>query len=628
MLKSMRDGAKSTPMRAFLIILAIGFALWGIDDVFRAVGSSDKAVEVGPVEISTVEAAREFERSRRRFMPQAGIGEAIASGLLSNVLTGLVQQSLFIAEADRMGLAVTREMEKKAIAEEPAFRDPAGQFSPIRFNDTLARVGLDEEGYIQFLGRVLLRNQVMDAVSGGMRYPPALAETLARWRLERRTVSHATVPVEPGRIAEPDDSAVRAWYDANSEAFDSPNLRFATVVLVEPETFLDEVVVGEQALAEAYEERADTYRQPERRDLRQMIFATPEEAEAAVDRLRGGADFAELAAELLGLAAEDIDLGTVTEDELTDSLAGTAFGAPSVGITDPVESPLGHHVLEVASITPASAVPLEEARESLAEELRLEAATDLVYERANRIDEVLAAGSTLEEAARETGASLVILDGMDRNGLDRDGSPIGGALEALATDTGFRESVWTSPVGEPGILEESGSDGFFVVRTDREEPARSRELAEVRGRVVEVMKLEVAVTDARKTAAAIAGAADPGAAASAAGFPFSSPVSLRRDGVGLDHASARLIASQAFDLEEGGTGYVETGDEAIVVTATAVASADEDTVKQESELFRERLTLEMLESTELALLRGYEGRFGVSINPAAVQQVLTGATGR
>ena len=624
MLKSMREGAKSTPMRVFLIVLAIGFALWGIDDVFRAVGSSDEAVEVGPVEVTAVDAAREFERSRRRFMPAASTGEAVAAGLLGNVLTGLVQQSLFIAEADRMDLAVTREMEKRAIADEPAFRDAGGRFSTILFNDILAQNGLDEEGYIRFLRRVLLRNQVMDAVNGGIRYPAASAEAIARWRLERRSVSHATVPVEPERIAAPGDSAVSAWYGENSETFASPDLRFATVVLAEPETFLGEVVVDEAALADAYEARADLYQQPERRSLRQMIFATAEEAEAALGRLRGGADFAVLAAELLGLAPGDIDLGEVAADELTESLAAAAFATPSPGFAAPVETPLGHHVLEVASITPASTVPLEEARERLAEDLRLEMATDLVYERANRIDELLAAGSTLEETARETGAALVLLAGMDRNGLDSDGNPVGGALEALATDTEFRESVWTSPVGEPGIVEESGGDGFFVVRVDREEPARPRELAEVRDRVVEAMKLEAAVTRARETAAGIADAPDPAAAADTAGFPFSEPVSLRRDGVGLDHASARLIASRAFELEAGGTGYVETGDEAIVVTAAAVVAANADAVRQEGELFGQRLTLEMLESAELALLRGFEGRFGVRVNPAAVQRVLTG----
>ena len=626
MLKSLRDGAKSTPMRAFLIVLAVGFALWGIDDVFRAVGSSDKAVEVGDVEISAVDAAREFERSRQRFMPQAGTGEAVASGLLDSVLTSLVQQAMFIAEAERLGLAVTREMEKSAIAGEPAFWGEDGRFSTINFSTALARAGLSEESYIRFLRRSLMRDQLMEAVNGGMRYPANSAAAIARWRLERRTVSHATIPVEPGKLPNPGDAEIEAWYAGNRSTFDSPDLRFATVILVGPETFLDEVAIDDAMLAEAYEDRVDAYQRPERRSFRQMIFGAPGEAAAAIARLRGGEDFAALANELQGLSADDINFDEVTRDDLTESLAEAVFTMAEPGVADAIESALGHHVIELVGISPASTVQLEDVKAALRRDLRRELAIDLVYERINSIDEALAAGSTLEEAARDTGARLAILDGMDRNGLNRDGNPVEGEMEELATDTGFRESVWTAPLGEPGIVEESGNENFFVVRVDREEAARPRELDEVRGRVIDSMKLESAITEAREKAAAISAAPDPAAAASDAGYPFSNGVSLRRDGVGLDHASARLIASRAFELGIGEVGYVETGDETIVVATTAVIEADDSATKDEGALFGERLTAEMLESSELAVLRSIEARFKVRINSTTVQRMLIGAS--
>ncbi|MGC6484875.1 MAG: SurA N-terminal domain-containing protein, partial [Candidatus Puniceispirillales bacterium] len=79
MLKSMREGAKSTPMQIFLVILAVGFALWGIGDVFRTVASNDSAIKVGTVEVSAIEAAREFDRTRRTYLPTSNNSEAIAS---------------------------------------------------------------------------------------------------------------------------------------------------------------------------------------------------------------------------------------------------------------------------------------------------------------------------------------------------------------------------------------------------------------------------------------------------------------------------------------------------------------------------------------------------------------------
>ena len=626
MLKSLRDGAKSTPMRIFLIVLAIGFALWGIDDVFRAVGSSDKAVKVGSVEVSALDAAREFERARRRYMPSSGTSEAIAAGLLSFVLADLSQQSLFIAEADRIGLTVTREMEKQAIADEPAFRDENGRFSTIRFNDALASVGLGEAEYLGHLRRSLMRNQLMDAINGGMRYPAASAEALARWRLQRRSVGHATIPVDPDATAVPDDAAVRAWYAENSTTFDAPDLRYATVLLAGPEAYIDEVVVDEALLAEAYGAREDLYQEPERRQIKQMIFDEAGDAAEAVARLRGGEEFPVLALAMQGLSSEDIDLGEVTADDLTEAIAEAAFGPPAPGIADPVATPLGHHVLEIVSITPSSTTTFEDARESLAAELREELAIDLVYERVNLIDEALAAGSTLEEAARDNGARLALLDGMDRNGLDGNGDPVSGDLEALATDTVFRESVWTAAPGEPGIVEESGSDSFFVVRVDREEGARPRELGEVRDRVVAAMRLEAAIAAARATAIAVTEASDPAAAAAEAGLEFVEAPSLRRNGVGLDHAAARLIAARAFELGEGESGYVETGSETVVVTTTAILEADSAAASDEKVVFGEQLSSDILLSSDNAVLGGLEERFDARVNPGAVQQILIGAT--
>ena len=112
MLKSMREGAKSAPMKIFLITLAIGFAMWGIDDVFRNVGSNNAAIKAGNYEVSALEAAHEFDRARRTYLPNSNNSEAIAQGLLGDVISGLARRVVFSAEADRQGLTVTREMEK------------------------------------------------------------------------------------------------------------------------------------------------------------------------------------------------------------------------------------------------------------------------------------------------------------------------------------------------------------------------------------------------------------------------------------------------------------------------------------------------------------------------------------
>ena len=621
MLKSMREGAKSTPMRIFLVFLAVGFALWGIGDVFRTVASNDRAVRVGDVEVSALDAAREFDRARRNFLPSSSNSEAIAAGLLSNVLAELTRRTLFVAEGQRMGLTVTRQMEKQAIADEPAFRDETGQLSQLRFQDTLARAGMSEQDYLNFIGVLMMQNQITDAITAGTDYPEATASALARWRLEQRAINIAEVKVDTSSITPPDNAAMLTWYGENSSLFDSPDLRFATVAVISPDVFVDSIDLTEEAISTYYEDNADAWQEQEKRLISQMIFADAARAESAVSRINAGESFTDVAQDMLGLSADDVSLGNLSRDDLSGALVDPVFTAESGVVIGPVETPLGQHVLMVNEITAAEITPLADVRDRIIEDLKRETATDLVYDRISVLEDEISAGATIEEAARVSGAALVTIDGMDRNGLDIDGN----VIEGIAADTTFRERLWAAAINDEGMVEDIGEDTFFVARVEREEAARSRDLAEVRDRVMDVMIGEMAITAARTTAESIIAASDIKTAASAAGAPFGDETNLRRDGVGLDHSAARLIAARAFELAPGESGIVETGDEAIVVSVGRIIPADAEQAAAEMALFQSQLSDEARNSMVTGLLLGFEKQFEVEVTPAPVQQLLIGA---
>ena len=118
MLQAMRSGTKSPIMKAFLLFLAGGFAIWGIGDVSNGLfGSGDKAVEAGSQSVSIYEAANEFELIRRSSQSNMNIGQALQVGLLEDVMGQLSRKTVFAAEADALRLDVTREMLTKAVAQ-------------------------------------------------------------------------------------------------------------------------------------------------------------------------------------------------------------------------------------------------------------------------------------------------------------------------------------------------------------------------------------------------------------------------------------------------------------------------------------------------------------------------------
>ncbi|MEC7237973.1 MAG: SurA N-terminal domain-containing protein, partial [Pseudomonadota bacterium] len=176
MLQALRGGVKSPIMKVFLVFLAGGFALWGVGDMTTGlIGGSDKAITAGDESLSPGQVAVEFDRTRRNYLPNATMGEALQSGLLGEVAGSLARDVVFRAEAGKLGLTVTREMQRNEVANEPSFQDETGTFSQSRFVGVLANAGLTEADYLERVNTALRREQIVEAVSAGAAQPEAVA---------------------------------------------------------------------------------------------------------------------------------------------------------------------------------------------------------------------------------------------------------------------------------------------------------------------------------------------------------------------------------------------------------------------------------------------------------------------
>ena len=239
MLQALRGGAKSPIMKVFLVFLAAGFALWGVGDMTTGlIGGSDKAIEAGDESLSPREVAVEFDRTRRNYMPNVSTGEALQAGLLGEVAGMLAQEVVFHAEANRLGLTVTREMQRREVAAEPTFKDETGAFSQTRFLSVLANAGLSEADYLQRIESALRREQIVGAVADGVRQPQIVARALTAYELERRSARLVSVAVDTDTVSDPDGAALASWYDDVKSRYDAPMLRTARIGSLTPQISL------------------------------------------------------------------------------------------------------------------------------------------------------------------------------------------------------------------------------------------------------------------------------------------------------------------------------------------------------------------------------------------------------
>ena len=616
MLQALRGGAKSPIMKVFLVFLAGGFALWGVGDMTTGlIGGSDKAISAGDESLSPREVAIEFDRTRRSYLPNATVGEALQSGLLSELTGVLARDVVFGAEAGKLGITVTRDMQRNAVANEPSFKDELGDFSQTRFISILANAGLSEADYLKQVETALRRTQIVEAVAAGTKQPDVIARTLTAHELERRTATLVSVAVNSDAIAMPDESTLSQWFEEVKTRYDAPALRSAKLGYINPAMFLDEIEISEAEIKTAYEDRIDEFTTPEQRRVRQMVFDDVAAANTAFERVSAGEDFAAVAEDLLGWSETDTQLGLVSRRDLDDTLAESVFATAAGEFTGPVESAFGIHVLAIDEIIAGGEADLADVRDAIRQTLQSESAIDLIFEKANVLEDLVASGATIDEAIGQVGGAAVTLIDIDRRGNDIDGTAYAGDGADLAADSLVVEAVWSGDIGTPGVIQEGAEDMFFIVEVTGETDPRARDLDEVRNRAVTDWKLVEAIKAARAEAEAIGPSAFDSAEATTA---------FRRTGTGLDHEAARLIATAAFGQEIGETRVVETGSEAIAVRTETVTPPDEEELADTAKLLADFTSASLQRDILNTLASDLSQTHNLQVRLGGVQQILMG----
>ena len=618
MLRAMRGGTKSPIMKVFLIFLAGGFALWGIGDVTTGlIGGSDKAISAGGESVSPGQVAAQFDRTRRSYMPSASVGEALQAGLLNEVAGGIARDVVFRAEASSLGLTVTREMQRKVVASEQAFQNEMGEFSEGRFLQALGNAGLSEEDYLAQIDSSLRREQLLVALSTGVAQPDSVASAMTGFELERRTAKLISIAVDSTRIADPDETTISSWFDEVKANYDAPRVRSARVGSLAPAMFAADIAIADEEIAAAFDARIDEFTTPERRAVKQLVFDDAASASTAFERIKAGETFGDVASDMLGWTDDDTNLGSVTKNDLDGPLGEAVFAAPVNELTGPVESVFGHHLLIIEKIDEGGSQSLADVSDVIRDTLRNERAIDLIYDKVNELEDMIASGATLDEAMQTVGGRIDMLGDIDRNGLDVDGKRAAADIADLAEDSLVLDLIWSGEINELSVIQEGADDMFFVVEPTSESPPRSRDLTEVRTRAIEDWKRREAIALARAEADAIVNTANA--------FDEIVPTEdFSRNGIGLDHEAARLIASIVFTQNIGESDVVETGNEAIAAMTTSVLPAEATTLESTTKLVSDTITNSMKRDMLNVLARDLSQTHDLEINLGRVQQLLVG----
>jgi peptidyl-prolyl cis-trans isomerase D len=626
MLNALRKQAGSWVVKALLMLLVVSFAIWGIGDVFYGGSQNPAVATVGESEISATELANAFNQTLRnlqqRVSTEISREQAIQLGVMQQALQDLIAGRLIDLRARDMGLTVTDASLRELVTANPMFQT-AGRFDRGRFEQLLLANGLDEEGYLASLRQDVMRGTLTEGVTGAAVVPQALLDAVYRYRNEQRRGRYAVVETRSiTEVPEPGDEDLQAYHEAHQDRFTAPQYRALTYITLEPEDLVHEVEISEDRIAAEYQARIESYRKPERRTVEQLLATDRETIDAAARRVQEGESLAAVAEAMSDRGVSFDDLGSVTRSDLPGGLATTVFEQPEGEVGAPVESPFGWHLFRVSAIEPEVVTPLAEVHDALAKELALAEARDRLPGFATQLDDELAAGAPLPEAAEAVGLAAKTLDAVDPQGRDASGA----TLSDLPPWPKFLATAFATPEGEVSLLEETDAGSYFVVAVDKVTEPRVKPVEEVRDALAAAWKAERRGELAKARAEELLGRANEVTSLEqvAAGLPLTTIQPIKRADRGTAQGLSPAIVQALFTAEPGRVAdqVVPTASGfAIVATDEVIEadpSADPAAVAQLKSQLEAETRNDLLSQFEAALRRDYP----VEIDPATINRLI------
>ena len=485
MLQAIRSRAASLVVKILFALLILSFGGWGIGDIFRGKDQETAVARVGTAKIEAADlnlaVQTQMNKMRGLFGGSIDMEQARQLGIIDSALNDLIDRKLVDLEVQRLGLAVGRDTVRNVILTEPAFRDSAGNFSRATYGQVLAANRLTDTQYEAMLRLDIDRGHLAQAVMEGGSAPRELAQALYRSRNEKRVAETVFLPAaSAGDIGTPTDEDLKEYHDQHSDDFRAPEYRTFTVGVLHPDDLSAGVTVPEQKLKAEYQARLSQYETPERRKLQQILVSDEAKTKEIEAQLAQGKDFLDVAKAVANQSADAVDLGWVQHEDMPEQIAEAVFSLKENEVSQPVQSPLGWHILKVTAIEAAATKSLDEVKAQLTADIARDEAIDDIARTANSVDDALAGGTSFDDIAEKFKFKKTTLTGVTTEGRDEKGA----IVQVPPPGKEILKTAFITDQGQMSQFTESQDGSYYLVRVEKVTPAAIKPLETVKPQVL------------------------------------------------------------------------------------------------------------------------------------------------
>ncbi|NBC20724.1 MAG: hypothetical protein GVY06_06695 [Alphaproteobacteria bacterium] len=628
MLTMMRNFLRSKASLVLFALIIVSMAAWGITDVFSG-RLGDNIIQAGQRGLTQQDFDFRVESYLRNQRNQGNImtrQDAVEQGAVDQLFAVESGRLANLGYAERIGAVASTQAIVEELRGNDAFADPmTGEFSSESYRRILRQNQLTPQRYEDDVRDSLTMDYLSEAVGAALQPPESLKSLQAGYLAESRQAAWFTVSREDiGDIEPPTPEDVAQFYQENQDRFSIDERRAIARLDISPRDFIHQVETSEDDLRAIYEsQKRQRFSQPDIRRFVEVVMTSEAAARDALGRLAGGADPDSLS------AAEAVNERRAMRSELAnDQLAEALFGsgAQPGAVAGPFEQDGLWLVARLEEVTPGAALPFEEVRGQIADEVARNQAESLFGAAEVEVFDLIGAGLTLDEIAEQLGGTVIEFLPVTREGRSGDGLSVRG----LASNGELMATAFRLDPGEVSDPVEN-DEGLSLIEVQDILPPRTPALEEIRDRVRAALVAEREASQFSAWAGDVesriaSGETDLAQEAERVGAELErteQPISR----AGNNSELPRALQARLFAMDEGDTAVVQGPGptERTVLQLTAINPPDEAEVSVLSGVVAGQLTqslqsdmldgllVEFREATDLRADQGALERYKASI---------------
>ena len=414
MLEAIRKHAKGWLAKVILGLIAITFALFGVDSYMQGGSGTDVVATVGETKISRQEYTRELQNQTDRM--REALGEKFdrtateTPEFRKKVLDALLERKALLLDAQQRGFRLPDRYVESVLLQIPAFQEN-GVFSPQRFENLLKQRNMTPAGFEAEVREAYVLEAQTSPVGLGTFLVNTSLSQFSRILTQQREVSLIDFPSSDIKVNVP-ESDIKNYYASHQSEFIEPEKVRVEYLTLTVDAAMSDMQVSEQEINDYYLRNASRFAQPEQRSASHILIAVAPSANAATKAQarakavqltatlqkapKSFADLARKESQDPGSAAQDGSLGSFGRGAMVKSFDDAVFSMKTGEIRGPVESEFGFHIIRLDGIQPATAIALESVRPEIETGIRKQKAerkfselaenfSNLVYEKAESL---------------------------------------------------------------------------------------------------------------------------------------------------------------------------------------------------------------------------------------------------